>query len=139
MTSRDLDKDGRMPMSNKEYHSFQMLTGFADSFDQEIDRLEARAKLAGKWVWRDMKMLRTVSHKVGQALFNTIPVKKQALVQAELTRMVAGVIIRPPMNLPMHEPTNYTTVPIKSLEWLIDQILQWECLLCDKQGKEQKT
>ena len=138
MGTYDIDQDGRLPMSNKEYASFLMLVGFADTLDQEYSRLERRSKLAGKTVWRDLKMLKTVSHNIAQRLFDTIPAKKQALVSEELKRAIAGVVIKPPANLPVHQPTNYTTVPTKSLEWLIDQILQWECLCCVREGKEQK-
>ena len=134
----DLDQEGKMPLSNKEYASFLMLVGFADTLDQESGKLEKRAKLAGKNAWRDLKMLTTVSHNVAQALFDTIPAKKQLLVAEELKRAVAGVVIKPPANLPVHQPTNYTTIPTQSLEWLIDQILQWECLCCIKEGKDQK-
>lgn len=138
MGAFDLDQDGKLPLSNKEYASFLMLVGFADTLDQEVDRLEKRAKLAGKTVWRDLKMLKSVSHNVAQALYDTIPAKKQLLVAEELKRAVAGVVIKPPANLPVHQPTNYTTIPTKSLEWLIDQILQWECLCCTREGKDQK-
>ena len=64
--------------------------------------------------------------------------KKQKIVKAEMDRMTAGVYVAPPSGLPHTEPTDYTTVPTKSLEWLVDQILQWECLCCQREGKEQK-
>lgn len=134
----EVDEDGRLPMGNKEYHSFQMIAGFADSLIQETARLERRAKLAKKGTWRDLRMMCTISQKAAQALFDTIPKKKQRIVRAEMDRMTAGVYIAPPSNLPHTEPTDYTTVPTKSLEWLIDQILQWECLCCTREGKEQK-
>ena len=134
----DVDDDGRLPIGNKEYHSFQMIAGFADSLLQETNRLERRAKLAGNGTWRDLKMMCSKSKKVAQALFDTMPRKKQKIIHAEMERMTAGVYVAPPSNLPRSEPTDYKTVPTKSLEWLVDQILQWECLCCQKEGKEQK-
>ena len=134
----DLDRDGRLPMGNKEYLCFQTLAGFADTMVNETARLERRAKLAGKGTWRDICMMRKVGRKVTTALFQTLPAKKQPLVFAEMQRMTAEVHIKPPDNLPDPKKDEYTTVPIAALEWLIDQVLQWECLCCDKQGKDQK-
>lgn len=133
-----LDSDGMLPISNKEYLSLQMVVASLDSLLQETDRLERRAKLAGNGTWRDLKMLTTVSKRVYDNLMKTIPIKKRNLIMEEIRRTQIIANVKPPHGLPQAKPTLYTSVPVESLEWLIGQILQWECLCCQRQGKEQK-
>ena len=134
----NLDEDGKLPLSNKEYLSLQMVIASLDSLQQETGRLEQRAKLAKKGTWRDLRMLTAVSAKVFRNLMETVPLRKRKLIQDELSRTEIIANVRPPHGLPQKKPVLYTAVPVDSLEWLIDQILQWECLTCQKEGKEQK-
>lgn len=134
----NLDEDGRLPLSNKEYVSLQMVIASLDSLDQETGRLEQRAKLAGNHTWRDLKMLTAVAAKVFRNLMETIPKRKCRLIQDEIRRTEIIVNVRPPHGLPQAKGVQYTAVPVESLEWLIDHVLQWECLTCQKEGREQK-
>lgn len=131
-----LDDDGRLPMNSREYQDYLMFVGFADTMLQSVPKLEKRARLAG--AWRDMRMLSSVAKKCAQALFDTIPKRKKALVHAEMERMRSAVVIDPPSGLPGKKLPNYTTVPTKDMEWLIHYALQWECLACQKEGRAQK-
>lgn len=131
-----LDEEGKLAMNSREYHDYLMFIGFADTLLQSVPKLEKRARLAG--VWRDLRMMETVAKKVSQALFDTIPRRKRQIVHAEMQRLVSAVTIQPPMGLPQKQFDNYTTVPTKEMEWLIHYSLQWECLACMKEGKEQK-
>ena len=134
----NLDEDGKLPLSNKEYASIRSIIASLDSLEQEVGRLEQRAKLAGNGTWRDLKMLTAVAAKVYKRLMDTIPKKKRGLIQDEISRTEIIVNVRPPHGLPQAKPVQYTAVPVESLEWLTDQILKWECLTCDRQGKDQK-
>lgn len=133
-----LDADGRLPMNSREYQDFLLFVGFADTALQSADKLERRAKLARKGTWRDMRMMATVAKRVAQALFDTIPKRKQKIVHAEMERMVTAVTIQPPNDLPQKKFPNYTTVPARELEWLIKYSLQWECLGCQLEGAAQR-
>lgn len=135
----NLDEEGKLPLSNKEYASLQMVIASLDSLDQESSRLERRAKLAGKGTWRDLRMLTAVAAKVFTRLMDTVPKKKRKLIQEEIRRTEIIVNVRPPHGLPQSKGVQYTAVPVESLEWLIDRVLKWECLVCEKEGKEQKN
>jgi len=132
-----LDEDGKLPMNSREYQDYLMFVGFADSVLQSVPKLEKRARLAG--AWRDMRMLMTVAAKCTRALLSTIPRRKRQIIQAEMQRMRTAVLIDPPNGLPQPKKLpNFTTVPVEEMEWLIHYSLQWECLTCMKEGKDQK-
>lgn len=135
----NLDEDGKLPLSNKEYMSLQMVIASMDSLDQETPRLERRAKLAGGSTWRDLRMLTAVAAKVFRSLMGTIPLRKLRLVQEEIRRTEIIVNVRPPHGLPQAKGVQYTAVPVESLEWMIDRVLKWECFACQREGKEQKS
>ena len=134
----DTDADGMLPLSNKEYGSLKMVMASLDSLVQETDRLEKRAKLAGNGTWRDLKLLKTVTERVYRNLMGTVPLRKRQIVKEEVYRSYVSVNVKPKVNLPEHEETQYTVVPIDSLEWLINRVLKFECFCCDKEGKDQK-
>lgn len=139
MGARDLDSDGRLPMSGKEYLDFQRICACGDAYERGMDRLEYRASISpDKNMLKRMRTIRTLINKVEQGLFDTIPRKKQRIVYDEIKRSTVRVEVTSP-GLPQHQNTEYTTVPVESLEWLINRTLQWECLCCEKEGKDQKT
>lgn len=132
------DSDGILPLSNKEYGSLKMVMASLDSLAQEVPRLEKRARLAGNGTWRDLKMLQSVTLRIYQNMMKTVPMKKRALIKEEINRSYVSINVKVPAGLPSQEKDQYAVVPIDALEWLTDRVLKWECLMCDKEGREQK-
>lgn len=133
-----LDETGRMDISSKEYAELQRLIALVDALENRTSRLERRARLSEKGTWRDLCMIRKKARKVCDAICATLPAKRQRLINAELKRTVCLIEVEPPNGLPAQKHTEYTTVPLASLEWLIDHTLQWQCLCCDREGIEQR-
>ena len=133
----ELDKDGCIPLSNKEYAAFQQLAGFADALIDAESRLETRAKLV-PGLWRDLRLLRVKGEKLCQEIFKTFPRNKREMIRHDWERMFAQITIKPGLNLPEQKLTGYATVPLQALEWLIQTVIDWECLTCMMESKEQK-
>ncbi|MBR6029194.1 MAG: hypothetical protein IKP40_08880 [Clostridia bacterium] len=132
------DENGRLDISSKEYAELQRLIALVDALENRTGRLEKRARLSRKGTWRDLCMFRRVARKVSDALCATLPARRQRLINAELKRTVCRIEVEPPNGLPAQKHEEYTTVPVTSLEWLVYRTLQWECLLCEKEGPEQR-
>lgn len=127
----------RTPLTGQEYYAIRALFGLISGYETCLSRLEARAKKCAPGTWRDMKMLAKVSDKTIVNLLKTVPLEKLRQIQRELDNTRISVEVkRSVIPLPSHD--EFTYVPLKPLDSLLNRILTWECAFCEKHGKEIK-
>ena len=133
----DLDKDGRLPLTNKEYAVFQQLAAGIDGLITAEERMETRVRTIPDG-WRKLRLIRNMGEKLCQEIFKTFPNNKQRQIAEEWKRMTIRVEVKPGLNLPEQKATGFVTVPLEALEWLEQTVIDWECLTCMKDERERK-
>lgn len=129
----------RMPLSQREYCALRMLFGVISSFSLAASDMEARVKsIPG--AWRDYRMLQVVAGKLLDRILLTIPLKKLLQIRTELAHTKVMVEVKRDYCLPVKD--NYedmiTYVPQRALERITQQVVDCECVFCEKAGKDAK-
>ena len=133
----DLDADGRLPLTNKEYVVFQQFAAGIDGLIEAEERMETRVRMIPDG-WRKLRLVCSIGEKLCQDIFKTFPKNKQRQISEEWKRMTVRVEVKPGLGLPEQKAAGFVTVPLEALEWLEKTVIQWECLTCMKETKEQK-
>ena len=126
----------RTPLTSREYYAIREMFGIVSTFEKTMGYLEKRAKkLPG--AWRDMNMISAKGQRLIAALLSTVPADKIKLIEKELHNTVVNVdVVR--RGLPEPKIDEFTYVPQKALETLIDGIVQEQCFLCEKDKRQSK-
>jgi len=125
-------------ISNKEYAELQRLIALVDALQTRTSRLDERARLAEAGTYRDLCLLRKLARKVCDNIARTIPNKRRRLINEEIKRTACIIEVEPPLGLPAKKHTEYTTVPLNALEWLVLQTVSWHCVGCEKDRQDVK-
>ena len=90
-----------------------------------------RARRAGKWVWRDIRMLTTVLERIQEAMLRTMPEKRDEYYRAYAT----GGHYELHMNGPIRNP-RLVLISDKHLGEICEAAMKSECILCQREGSE---
>lgn len=130
-----MDERKILPLTNKEYYAFRNLFGIVNNFNTYVDALRARCALIDGG-WRDMMLIAKKSEKLMQKLMYTIPSKKLITMQKDLEHMVCEVRIA--YDYAHRDDREFTYCPTAAIDRLVNRVLAWECLSCDKCAKDAK-
>lgn len=136
MTENEVIADrNRVYLSSSEYYALRCLFGLVSELEVAGPRLKKRLHTI-KGGWRDWRMLATVSEKLMQSLLDTVPSKKLLQIHRELKQTHVEIAVRPAGV--QRDKDTLTYVPEQALRRLITKLVDWECLGCEKQGKDAK-
>ena len=83
-----------------------------------------------------MKLIGKKSTTAMQDIMYTIPPKKLAAMKKDLEHVVCEV--RVAYDYAKKDDREFTYSPTEALDRLVDIVIKWECLSCDKTAKEAK-
>ncbi len=125
----------RTNLSGREYYALRALMGIVSTFANEDKVLEKRLRSIDMG-WCDIKMIEAKVDRLRDKILATIPPKKLAQIRQEIghTRVEVNVT---------HDYTGqhramFTYVPNDALEWLENQVIDMNCMMCEKTAKESK-
>lgn len=124
-----------MPLTNKEYYSFRNLYGMVNNFHEYSGDLRARCALI-PGAWRDMMLIAKKSEDLMKKIMFTIPSKKLMTMQKDLSHIVCEV--RVAYDYAKRDEREFTYCPTEAIDRLVNRVINWECLSCDKSAKEAK-
>lgn len=119
------------PVSGREYSALQSLFALISTFEVAAPILEKRAKHLGGGVWRDLQMIRAKSDKVMRALLTTIPVNKLMQINRNFSMTRVYIKTEAP-GIATKDDTNFVYVPAKALDYVLNEMIANNCILCDK-------
>lgn len=128
----DLNK---IPLSNREYYALRNLFAVVSGFNREAETLKKRCQTI-PGAYRDLMMLKSVSEKLMCSIIRTIPDKKRRAIREDLDHIIVEVRIG--KEAAPRDRTEHTYVPTPELDRLVDRVMNFECMLCDKTAKEAK-
>lgn len=132
------DADGRYPMNRDEYLAMRRLAGSFSTFMEYYRKLEKRAKLGPKGLWRDMRMLSVVWQRILHGLCLTMPEDKLKTLHSELNHIRIEVYVTNPVSGGKRHDGNLY-VPEDAMCRLIDKAMSMECFGCTKCGADVKN
>ncbi len=124
-----------LPLTNREYYCFRNLYGMVNNFNVYTDDLRKRCALIPGG-WRDMMLIAKKSEEMMKKMMWTIPSKKLMTMQKDLEHMVCEVRIA--YDYAKRDEREFTYCPTEAIDRLVNRVLAWECLSCDKSAKEAK-
>ena len=90
-----------------------------------------RAKRAGKWVWRDLRILLALVSKTQRALLRTMPESREAYYTSYAEWGHYELVINGPVR-----PVRHVLITDKHLGTVCDLAMRSECLMCIREGAE---
>ena len=127
--------DERWPMSGPEYAALKAIVGSMSTLLTEEAQIEKRLKRI-KGGWRDLKLIEAKEIAIYEAILKTVPLKKLQQMEIELKNASLQIsIVRDVTG--KHKPA-FTYVPTEALRWFEEQVVDINCILCDKSEKESR-
>jgi hypothetical protein len=123
------------PVSGREYAAMQSLFAVISTLQVSEPVLEQRLRKLGGGVWRDFRMLTTKADKVMRALLTTVPVNKLAQISRNFDHTRVYIKVEAP-GLKSKDDTNWLYVPASALDYVLNEMLGANCILCDKSEVE---
>lgn len=93
--------------------------------------IRARAVRAGKWVWRDIRLMERLIDKVQQQLMDTMPDRRQDYYIAYSRHGHYELHMDGPVR-----PERMVLIGDRSLATILEQLMEDECLMCFRDGDE---
>ncbi len=125
----------RTNLSGKEYYALRALMGIVSTFETELPPMEKRLRSV-KMGWCHAKLIVGLADRLLDKVLATIPPKKLAQIRQELGHSRVEISVTP--DYTGAHKTMFTYVPNDALEWLEDQVIDLNCLMCDKTDKESR-
>ena len=125
----------RTNLTGQEYFALRSLMGIVSTFATEDRVLKNRLKKVPMG-WCDVKMIEAKADRLLDAVLATIPAKKLAQIRQEIghSRVEISVV----RDVTGAHKKAFTYVPNEALEWLEDQVIDLNCMMCDKTEKESR-
>ena len=95
------------------------------------EKLRERCRRAGKWVWRDVRLLTRLVCKVQDALMDTVPESRIEYYDAYRRGGHYELV----MNGPVRQ-TRYVLISDRKLAALTEAAMESECAMCMRDGSE---
>ena len=102
-----------------------------NSLHRNAPETRERARLAGKWVWRDIRILTRLVDKVQEALLKTMPASRDEYYSAYARHGHYELHIDGPIRTPRH-----LLITDKHLAAIAEAAMKSECILCMREGSE---
>ena len=90
-----------------------------------------RAKRAGKWIWRDIRLMTTLVDRVQDAMLGTMPPERDEYYRA----YAVGGHYELVMNGPKRQ-ARFVLIQDKHLGYLMEAAMEAECVMCFREGSE---
>ena len=90
-----------------------------------------RAKRAGKWVWRDMRILLRLVEKVQNQMLATMPPARERYYAVYCEQGHYELVMNGPKR-----PDRFVVISDKKLGALTDAAMEAECVMCFREGSE---
>ena len=90
-----------------------------------------RARLAGKWVWRDIRLMLTLVNRIQTAMLRTMPESRDEYYSAYARHGHYEMHIDGPLLNPRH-----LLITDKHLAAMAEAAMKSECILCMREGSE---
>jgi len=119
------------PVSGKEYAAMQGLFAVLSTYQVTEPVLEKRLRKLRGGVWRDFRMIQSKMDRVIRALLTTVPVNKLQQIQRNFSATKVYVKTEAP-GIPTMDSTSWVYVPAPSLDYILNIVIENNCLLCDK-------
>lgn len=130
------DADGRFHFSEREYYATRELFGIVSTFNKNAEQLERRVReIPGGW--RDLKLIMAVSEKLMKGILRTIPKKKLAVIQKELTNTEVLVNVRNAI-APMRGQTRTDSPMSRREPWRESRSAWWTSSVSAVRSREPK-
>ena len=125
----------RIPLSGKEYYGLRALIGIVSTFETELGFLEKRLRNI-KMGWCNARLIAATADRLLDAVLATVPQKKLQQIRQEIGHTRVEINVTPDYTGAHRQM--FTYVPNDALEWLEDQVIDMNCLMCEKTDKESK-
>ena len=125
----------RINLSGKEYYSLRALMGIVSTFETELHSLEKRLR-GIKMGWCHARLIVALADRLLDRVLATVPQKKLAQIRQEIGHTRVEINVTPDYT-GAHKKA-FTYVPNDALEWLEDQVIDLNCVMCEKTDKESK-
>lgn len=119
----------RTPLSGREYAALQTLFALRSAMEVTTPILEGRAKRAD--VTEELHKLGELSDIVTRQFLRTVPLNKLQQVMKNLSMVKIYIKVEAP-GIPTEDGTHYVYVPATSLDYLLNLVMEMECMMCDK-------
>lgn len=119
----------RTPLSGREYAALQTLFALRTAMEVTAPTLAERAKTAE--VQDEMNALAELSDTVTRRILQTVPLKKLAGVMQNLSHVRIYIKVEAP-GIPTMSDTNWLYVPAESLDYVLNEVMDTHCMMCDK-------
>lgn len=125
----------RYRLTKDEYYALRTIFGLVSSYEVNLDKLEERIKtIPGGW--RDAKLIASLCNKLLANILRTVPVEKLKMIQKELSH--TKILCKVDYDVTGKHEDGFCYVPEQPLEKLIDEVIGYNCLICDKGPDEYK-
>ena len=124
------DSQGRYPLSGREYGALKTIFGAINALD--TDALDTRCKLTDT-AYSDIHTAHELLRKAMDAILETIPVKKLAVIRRELKTTYCILKTNPVAGNPQDHMV-YVDQP--ALIRLMERAIHMDCCLCEKSARE---
>ena len=123
-----------MPLSNKEYYALLHIFGIVNILDDCLPKLRKRLELIDAQA--DMELVQARFERVMAQILTTIEPKKLMAIRKDLDHIVCEC--RVAYDYAQKDNREFTYCPTEAIDRLVERVMMWECLSCDKCAKEAK-
>lgn len=124
--------EDRKTKPNKRENEFMLnLMVLRNTLMRNAPACRERARLAGKWIWRDIRLLTKLVCKIQDALLRTMPTSREDYYIAYAKHGHYELHIDGPIRTPRQ-----LLVTDKHLVTICEAAMESECLLCMREGNE---
>lgn len=128
------DNEGKYPMTGKEYTALLRIFATETALVETEPVLRDRLRTIPNG-WRDFKMIIRRLGDLSSDILDTVPLKKLFQIQREVKAVRVKLSIGPDASC---KDDQVIYINEKAFIALLDQVVQYNCLLCDKHGREVK-
>lgn len=90
-----------------------------------------RARRAGRWVWRDIRIIDSLVDKVQRALLDTMPERREEYYLAYCRHGHYELVMNGP-----YRGTRYVMINDRHLAEITERAMEAECMMCFREGSE---
>jgi len=125
----------RTNLSGREYYGLRALMGVVSTFETELGYLEKRLRGINMG-WCHARLIVALADRLLDKVLATVPPKKLQQIRQEIDHTRVEINVTPDYT-GAHKQM-FTYVPNDALEWMEDQVIDMNCLMCEKTEKESK-
>ena len=120
----------RTSLSKNEYYALLELFGLVNSFNQYSAVLEQHCRSTPNG-WRDLRLLTSTAERLMEKILLTVPLKRLTAIQKDLHFARCELKVVPDYTVEK-EKDGFAYVSNNALSNVVERLVNWECMLCDK-------